>query len=59
MSNEEITRRKTSFTPHKMIFFHFSSIWTPPTFKASNFFELKSMIEQHTRKFLGDQKWAL
>jgi hypothetical protein len=37
-SNEKITRRKISFPTHKMQFFlFFSSLWTPPTFKASNF----------------------
>jgi hypothetical protein len=34
-SNEKITRRKLSIPTHKTFF---SSLWTPPTFKASNFF---------------------
>jgi len=39
-SNEEVVRRKKSFSTHKMCFFPFiSSVWTPPTFKASDFFQ--------------------
>jgi hypothetical protein len=38
MSNEKIARRKISFATHKPRFFpFFSSLWTPPTFKAFNF----------------------
>jgi hypothetical protein len=36
-SNEKIARRKKSFPTHKTRFF-LPSVWTPPTFKAFNFF---------------------
>jgi hypothetical protein len=36
-SNEKIARRKISFPTHKKVLFLFSSLWTPPTFNASNF----------------------
>jgi hypothetical protein len=37
-SNEKIARRKITFSTHKTCFFpFFSSLWTPPYFKASNF----------------------
>jgi hypothetical protein len=38
MSNEKIARRKIIFPTHKTcFFFFFSSLWTCPTFKTSNF----------------------
>jgi len=33
--NEEMTRRKISFSTYKMLFFF--SFWTPSTFKLHNF----------------------
>jgi hypothetical protein len=36
MSNEKVARKKISFSIHKTPSF-FSSLWTPPTFKASHF----------------------
>jgi hypothetical protein len=36
MSNEKIARKNKIFSTHKTPFF-FSSLWTPLTFKASNF----------------------
>jgi len=37
-SNEKIAKRKVSFSTYEtLIFFLFSSLWTPPTFKSSNF----------------------
>jgi hypothetical protein len=36
-NNEKIARRKISFSSYKTFFFLFSSLWTPSTFKASNF----------------------
>jgi len=37
-SNEKITRRKISFSTCKMHFSFFSSLWTLPNIKASNFY---------------------
>jgi hypothetical protein len=37
-SNGKQEKRKISFSTYKMqFFFLFSSLWTPPNFKASNF----------------------
>jgi len=37
-SNEKNSKKKKSFSTHKMcFFFFFSSLWTSPIFKASNF----------------------
>ncbi len=37
--NEKITRKKKAFQlrKHVLLIFLFPSLWTPPTFKASNF----------------------
>jgi hypothetical protein len=40
--NKKITRKEIKFPTYKTHFFHFSSLWTPPTFKPHNFLILYS-----------------